>query len=220
MVITMSYLDRGMDVENQNSGLTRREMLKRGAVLGGAVAWATPAVQLIGMRPALAQTPSDTCIPQWAAEVIAFVQGDRKDGSDVLAARSNPNNALGTPGAPAQNAGEQPFFSLGFGGTLTIKFASPAYKHTGSEVLVVETTGLPYPLETATVEVSDDGLSWETIGVATNQPTSTSEFSLALVTFAFISYVRITDTSDPTPFEPEADAFDVNAIGIGCPFQE
>jgi hypothetical protein len=50
--------------ENQSTtnGLTRRELLKRGAVLGGALAWATPAVQLIGMTPAMATHVSERCI--------------------------------------------------------------------------------------------------------------------------------------------------------------
>lgn len=43
---------------NQQSGLTRREILKRGAALGGALAWGTPLVQVIGMSPAMAQTTS------------------------------------------------------------------------------------------------------------------------------------------------------------------
>jgi hypothetical protein len=43
------------------SGLTRREVLKRGAALGGALVWGAPLVQVIGMRPALAATPSPTC---------------------------------------------------------------------------------------------------------------------------------------------------------------
>ena len=42
-------------------GLTRRELLKRGALIGGALAWATPAVQLIGMQPALASHVSEIC---------------------------------------------------------------------------------------------------------------------------------------------------------------
>ena len=41
--------------------LTRRQALKRGAVLGGALAWATPVVQVVGMRPAMAQTVSPGC---------------------------------------------------------------------------------------------------------------------------------------------------------------
>jgi hypothetical protein len=45
----------------QAGGITRRQALKRGALLGGALAWATPVVQVIGMRPAFAQVPSPTC---------------------------------------------------------------------------------------------------------------------------------------------------------------
>ena len=44
------------------SGLTRRELLKRGAVLGGALAWSTPVVQLIGMNPAMATHVSQLCV--------------------------------------------------------------------------------------------------------------------------------------------------------------
>lgn len=43
------------------SGVTRRDVLKKGAVLGGALAWGTPVVQVIGMRPAMAQTTSPDC---------------------------------------------------------------------------------------------------------------------------------------------------------------
>lgn len=49
-------------VERQ-SGLTRRETLKRGAIFGGALVWATPVVQMVGMRPAFAQETSPACDP-------------------------------------------------------------------------------------------------------------------------------------------------------------
>lgn len=45
----------------QQTGLTRREVLKKGAVLGGALAWGAPVVQVIGMRPAMAQNTSPGC---------------------------------------------------------------------------------------------------------------------------------------------------------------
>ena len=41
--------------------LTRRQALKRGAAVGGAMLWATPAIQTIGMSKALAASPSCTC---------------------------------------------------------------------------------------------------------------------------------------------------------------
>ena len=47
------------DHEVHEEGLTRREALKKGAILGGvAMAWTTPAVQIVGMSPALAATTS------------------------------------------------------------------------------------------------------------------------------------------------------------------
>lgn len=42
-------------------GLTRREALKKGALLGGALIWTTPAVQAIGILPAQAQEVSPVC---------------------------------------------------------------------------------------------------------------------------------------------------------------
>jgi hypothetical protein len=50
--------DTGSDIPQ--SGLTRREALKRGIAIG-ALAWAVPVVQAVGMRPAYAKTPSGGC---------------------------------------------------------------------------------------------------------------------------------------------------------------
>lgn len=44
--------------ENIEQGISRRELLRRGAVLGGAVVWTTPVVQTLGMGRAFAQTAS------------------------------------------------------------------------------------------------------------------------------------------------------------------
>lgn len=195
-----------------NYGITRRDMLKRGAIFGGAVMWSTPVVQTVGMSRALAATPSDNCSPQWAATVSSSNQGDRKDGSAVLGQRSDPSSALGAP-----DSGDGTFFSLGFGGTITVRFAERAYRDTGSEALVVETTNGNYPLERALVEVSPDGTNFESVGFADNVGGNTSNLSLAGISFNFIQYVRVTDVTDPAPFEDMADAFDVNAVGVGCP---
>lgn len=43
---------------DQRPGVSRREALKRGAVLGGTLLWVAPAVQTIGMSRAFAQQPS------------------------------------------------------------------------------------------------------------------------------------------------------------------
>jgi hypothetical protein len=48
----------GIVGEEVNQGLTRRDLLRRGVVLGGAVIWTTPVVQTLGMGRAFAQTAS------------------------------------------------------------------------------------------------------------------------------------------------------------------
>lgn len=47
--------------DDQPTGITRREALRKGAILGGALAWATPVVQVVGMKPAFAQSVSPGC---------------------------------------------------------------------------------------------------------------------------------------------------------------
>lgn len=42
-------------------GLNRRDLIRRGAVIGGAAAWTLPTVQTIGMRAAFAGTPQPDC---------------------------------------------------------------------------------------------------------------------------------------------------------------
>lgn len=47
-------------IGDSQRGLTRREALKRGALVAGTL-WAVPVVQAVGMRPAYAKTPSPGC---------------------------------------------------------------------------------------------------------------------------------------------------------------
>jgi hypothetical protein len=49
--------------------VSRRDFLKRGAALGGAVMWVTPVVQIVGMRPAFAQVASPACNVWYAAKI-------------------------------------------------------------------------------------------------------------------------------------------------------
>ena len=53
-------------------GLSRRDFLKRGAALGGALVWVAPVVQVVGMRPAFAQSVSPACTDSFA---IKFEEG-------------------------------------------------------------------------------------------------------------------------------------------------
>lgn len=50
-------------VDMERGGITRRDALKRGVLVGGAVAWSIPAIQLIAMTSAHAERPSGTTPP-------------------------------------------------------------------------------------------------------------------------------------------------------------
>ena len=47
-----------MDNQDESTDLNRRQMLKRGAAIGVATAWAVPVAQAIGVSPSHADTPS------------------------------------------------------------------------------------------------------------------------------------------------------------------
>jgi hypothetical protein len=59
-----------MEVEGTAQGIGRREALKRGAALGGAVVWATPVVQSISMSKAFGQAAS----PPVRLQGISFIE--------------------------------------------------------------------------------------------------------------------------------------------------
>jgi len=152
---------------------------------------------LITIPPTFAQEPE-----MWASYVVDYEQGLTKDGSPVLPERSDPNNALGPP--------DDIFFSLGFGGWIIVGFPYPIANRLGDDVLVIETTWGVFPLETADVYVSQDGIEWLYAGFVDNNGKTTVPIPADV---AWVNYVKIVDTTDPTPFGSTADGFDLNAVG-------
>lgn len=146
----------------------------------------------------------DPCVagPAWAEEVISQAQGDRKDGSDVLPARSNPDDAL------ASN--DSVFFSLGEAGSIVLKFEHFVEDVAGADLKFYETTNGSYPLESAQVEVSQDGSTWIVAGEVTND--GSDEIDFASTTLAWIQYVRVTDTTDFGLHANDADGYDLDAV--------
>jgi len=136
----------------------------------------------------------------WADTVVSSTQGLRKDGNPVIASRSDPTSALGV--AEGTNA-DGTFYSLGFGGVITLGFTNGI----SSGVLVVEATNLPYPTETALVEVSEDGVIFEEAGNVSQDGTVSVPESVDCAKF-----VRITDTSTPADFPNDADGYDLDGV--------
>jgi hypothetical protein len=68
--------------EEMKQGLTRREVLKKGAMLGGTLLWVAPVVQAVGMSPAAAQVPSETSCCLKIVDVTAYPAVVGNGGND------------------------------------------------------------------------------------------------------------------------------------------
>lgn len=151
----------------------------------------------------------------WADGVVDSNQAKKNDGSDItIPDRLDPSEALGA--ADWVGGGDTGFFSLGFGGFITVVFDKFVPDVDGDDISIHEATNDDdYPEETATVEVSQDGSSWFTVGTSSsldNISTRVSYFDFASTGLAWIKYVRVTDTTDGSLHVDEADGFDLDAV--------
>lgn len=157
------------------------------------------ALLLVTSSASLAASP-DGAGP-WADSVVTSSQGLRKDGTPVIAARSNASAALGVA---EDNVVDSSFFSLGFGGTITLGFDNGI----SDGVLLFEATNPNYPNERASVEFSSDGTNW-TLGGQVSQDGTVNVPLIA----GCVNFVRITDISVSAQFqENEADGYDIDGV--------
>jgi hypothetical protein len=148
-------------------------------------------------------------------EVVSYTPGNRKNGTPVVASRSNPANALGTP----QNNNTINFTALGFGGTMVAKFDYVVFNQPGNDLRITETSfGNPncanYP-EKARISMSLDNINWVDLGEICQ------DGEVDLGTLAYAQYIKIQDASPltSTRFSGTADGFDVDAVVVlnnGC----
>lgn len=170
--------------------------------------------------PSLTPTP-EVCSegPTWVSGVLEGTdQGTEKDGSSILAERSNPENTLGEA--------DGKFFSLGLGGVLMVEFEYPVLNVEGKKDISVHeiTNGrASYPEEKAKVEVSLDGDTYFELGTASNKANTTGDpsgqggngvslFDLETVGLEAAKYLRITDTTNYGLHIASADGYDLDAI--------
>ena len=162
----------------------------------------------------------------FADNVVTSSQGVRKNGTPVLANRSNTasvlgvNQSSGLASDPAVPAGS--FFSLGFknngatdGGSIVVEFTNNVIVNgPGNDLQVWEVTGGTYPDEHVRVEVSQDGVTWFT---AAANLTRDAQADLAASGLAWAKFIRLTDVTPIGAFEPEADAYDLDAFSaLNC----
>lgn len=195
-------------------GMTRREAIKKGVMIGGALAWAVPVVQTVGMSRALAEDFSPGCRPQWADSVYAFSQGPNMNGGPITdPARIDPTKATGPT--------DGNFFSLGFGGSIVLELAL-ASGVGGTDVITIEVTKNPagYPEELAEVAVSQNGAGpWTVLGIASGKDPSGESMFTVPAAVDFFKFVRLVDKSNKDAFigvTPPADGFDIDSVRVSC----
>lgn len=151
--------------------------------------------------------------PFFASTVESYDQGQKKDGSNVDANRSIPEQGLVLE--LGQNVSN--FFSLGFGGWIIASFDDVFVDGPGNDIKITEDTwGGNYPLEKADVYVSQNGTDWVFLGTADNTNLNVihtiSEFDLATTGLTWGQYIKVVDTTDPNIHSASADGYDLNAI--------
>lgn len=156
----------------------------------------------------------DETAGSWADTVVSSNQGNTKSvGPITNPDRIDPTDALGAEDWVTN--GNTGFFSLGFGGSIILRFNSYVPNVAGADLTVYEATnGDTYPSETATVEVSQNGTTWMLAGTANNAtiPGRTTDIDFNATGLDWITYVRITDTTNPAPHTNDADGFDLDAV--------
>ncbi len=168
---------------------------------------------------------------EYASAFHSVDQGRRKNGTGILADRTDPSDALGAPQHPLGLPYDSPvvagsFFALGFkatpanatatttpGGSIVLSFPGNIVNGTGPDLKLWEVTGgTVYPDELVRVEVSTNLAGPWTL--VTAGATRDAEMELPIPS---AKYVRITDVSPPGPFETTADGFDLDAVqALNC----
>lgn len=157
-----------------------------------------------------------------ADEVVSYTPGLNSVGGTIaseLPARNDPSAALGTP----ENNDTNNFVSLGFGGSIVLKFNNYIVNGAGDDVALTETTFgnqscAAYP-EKVHAYASQDGVTWTDIGTGCQDST----FDLGPLSWAhYIKLVDISDINDPVFANKIAhhellDGFDVDGVmAIHC----
>lgn len=141
----------------------------------------------------------------WADEVVSSNQLNTKAAgpvSTVNPSRSNPESTLGV--AENDHTNGSTFFSLGFGGSVTLKFENGVR----DGVIMVESTYPEYPVERASIDVSSDGATWISAGTVAQDGQVAMPEGVSCV-----NYVRVTDVSNADEFtEDTADGYDVDGV--------
>jgi len=144
-----------------------------------------------------------------AQTVVAYNQGMRRNGTAIHPSRTNPNQALGEP--QDDDLGIN-FTTLGFNGSMVLKFDYVIFDEDDADLRVVETSFgqqfcSSYP-EKAYFEGSLDGLTWTALGEVCLDGT----LDLGVAGMVGLQFLRIIDRSPASFFTESSDGFDIDGI--------
>ena len=147
----------------------------------------------------------------YAAHVENYSPALRKNGTPITPARTNPLYSLGAP----QGTDVINFVSLGFGGSLTLKFDYVIFDNpAANDIRIVETSfGNPSCAgysEKVMVEGSLDNITWIPLTVTDICLDGEVDINSAGV----IQYIRLTDHSPASSFSGSADGYDVDGLVV------
>jgi hypothetical protein len=133
----------------------------------------------------------------------------RRNGTAIHPSRTNPNQALGEP--QDDDLGIN-FTTLGFNGSMVLKFDYVIFDQDDADLRVVETSFgqqfcSSYP-EKAYFEGSLDGLTWTALGEVCLDGT----LDLGVAGMVGLQFLRIIDRSPASFFTESSDGFDIDGI--------
>lgn len=145
-----------------------------------------------------------------AFRLISYEPKLNKDGTAIESAFTQPNNAIGTP-QDIDAIEPVNFVSLGFGGSITLRFALPFANGVGPDLSIFETSEATCEAEPEKADVfaSQNGIDYVYLGRVCQNGT----VDLGILTWA--SHIKIIDASDKNQFyNAKANGFDLD--GIKC----
>ncbi len=160
--------------------------------------------------PASAGAAPPDGLGPWADYVVSAQQGTARDGSPVLPSRSDPTAAVGV----AENvATEGTFYSLGFGGQITLGYQNNICNGSGADLdlELVEATIEPNLPELVDVYVSLDGVTYTKVASGVNKDANVAFPVNAPPVARFVRLVDVTPRVQPGG-KPQHDAYDVDGV--------
>lgn len=161
------------------------------------------ATMCLGFAPELVAQEGSGC---YGFEVVNYTAGTLSNGGAISADRQHADRALGVP----QNDNTNNFVSLGYGGSLTLRFDGAILDGPGKDIQVVETSFasndcLSDGIEQALIEVSNDGVNFISLGTLCRD----GAVDISAAGLTYVTHIRISndDAATTTP-----DGYDVDGV--------